>query len=664
MAYTFGNISRDGLSLDIIRPTNISRNEGQMAQKAWPSDNTPASTYCGKGGFANLLNCMEIDWGNAKGDTKIPDISDLSTANGSLRNIKSSFDVLRVLFWCYNKINNTEVIYVSSDKTTIAAQDEVTQIFTASTNPELLNDISMSVINGSDWITLNNSEPGKIWQVTARNTDRFNLKYDGDSISRLIIGKTVLEHDEEIDVQIIPGQHIRITYGEPKTATIKINAGKSSVLPNSTITFNIKEPNPTEEYLIPSYAWSITSGYSSYITIQPQNECCHVVCTNNSVENKTVTLKCDITWPGYYVESISKEITIKGKTEDTPQPEVRNLQISATSSSITYNGTTQLTASYDDGTDISTTDLTWSIPSSDRNYIKFENGSFQTSGSTVKLIGTNDYNATTSDEVAHIMPERINDNLDSPLAYNAEGSIDVIIQPAYTKQSTDLHIVTISCADRDGRVVIKRISVGAYENYVYDMNSAEPQASERMSPLRARCVPSIDEQNNIIKHHWIFVNENTFDSSKQVTVSIGINDFNSPGSNMWTKSGEVECLPQQSTKTYYWYVGHTNPFEMTSITPLSIDDTGAGWRTIGSTLPTYSNTNPLWDGTQISTAVSKSTQYVALPSDQIKSRNSIDGTDMTEDGWDISTEYKKLDGVDYTVWTSKDAKKSFSDTLY
>ena len=118
---------------------------------------------------------------------------------------------------------------------------------------------------------------------------------------------------------------------------------------------------------------------------------------------------------------------------------------------------------------------------------------------------------------------------------------------------------------------------------------------------------------------------------------------------------------------YYWYVGHENPMKMTSITPLPSNDAseGAGWRTIGTSLPSYSKTNPLWDSSDyIPTATTKSTMYVALPSDDIKSRNDITGSDVTGDGWTIGTTKKTINGVQYTIWTSINPKKSFSETLY
>ena len=124
-------------------------------------------------------------------------------------------------------------------------------------------------------------------------------------------------------------------------------------------------------------------------------------------------------------------------------------------------------------------------------------------------------------------------------------------------------------------------------------------------------------------------------------------------------------IPEETK--YYWYVGHENPANMTSITALSSNaaSAGAGWRTIGTTLPTYSKTNPLWTASdQIVTASSKSTMYVALPSETIKSRNDITGEDVTSDGWTINPTKKTLNGVQYTIWTSISGKKSFSETLY
>ena len=68
-----------------------------------------------------------------------------------------------------------------------------------------------------------------------------------------------------------------------------------------------------------------------------------------------------------------------------------------------------------------------------------------------------------------------------------------------------------------------------------------------------------------------------------------------------------------SETTYYWYVGQTDPSTMSSIDPVVNDNSSSGWREIGTTLPNYSSSNKLWDGSRIETGDSKTTNYVASP---------------------------------------------------
>lgn len=69
-------------------------------------------------------------------------------------------------------------------------------------------------------------------------------------------------------------------------------------------------------------------------------------------------------------------------------------------------------------------------------------------------------------------------------------------------------------------------------------------------------------------------------------------------------------------KTYYWYVGKTNPSTMTEISPIVNDNTSSGWRLIGNTLPTAGTT--LFDGTgSIDINSSKVTYYFAVNSTDI-----------------------------------------------
>lgn len=69
--------------------------------------------------------------------------------------------------------------------------------------------------------------------------------------------------------------------------------------------------------------------------------------------------------------------------------------------------------------------------------------------------------------------------------------------------------------------------------------------------------------------------------------------------------------------TYYWYVGQTDPSTMTEISPIVTDMTSPGWRLIGTTLPTYSSSNKLYDGDNniITTGSSLAKQYIAIPAE-------------------------------------------------
>lgn len=121
MAYTYnGNGDRNGdkISINIEQPTNIIRNKGQLAQSDWKNENEPSSIENGPGGFSNLMNCMEIDWGNASWNGEEIKINDLLSEDGGFKNIKSSYDILRLLIWNSQNIksvSNEQSVHVYKD---------------------------------------------------------------------------------------------------------------------------------------------------------------------------------------------------------------------------------------------------------------------------------------------------------------------------------------------------------------------------------------------------------------------------------------------------------------------------------------------------------------------------------------------------------------------
>ena len=129
----------------------------------------------------------------------------------------------------------------------------------------------------------------------------------------------------------------------------------------------------------------------------------------------------------------------------------------------------------------------------------------------------------------------------------------------------------------------------------------------------------------------------------------------------------IAVMHEQGTveTKYYWYVGTSNPAEMTSISPIVTDNTSPGWRLIGTSVPAYDKTNPLWnsDKGKILFGDTKVTAYLAIPSANIKYRNDITGEDITSDGWEPLSS-KNINDVNYNLYKSTGTLKRFVQTWY
>lgn len=105
-----------------------------------------------------------------------------------------------------------------------------------------------------------------------------------------------------------------------------------------------------------------------------------------------------------------------------------------------------------------------------------------------------------------------------------------------------------------------------------------------------------------------------------------------------------------SQTTYYWYVGTTNPMNISDISPIVNDNTSMGWRLIGSSIPAYTMNSPLWDG-QINEIVFDNYDdidaYIALPNTTIKVRDGF-GNDVTGQLKYLGT--KTINNVTYTIY--------------
>lgn len=118
-------------------------------------------------------------------------------------------------------------------------------------------------------------------------------------------------------------------------------------------------------------------------------------------------------------------------------------------------------------------------------------------------------------------------------------------------------------------------------------------------------------------------------------------------------------------KTYYWYVGQTDPSTMTEISPTVSDTSSPGWRLIGNTLPTYSVSNKLWDGTnEITTGSSFAKQYILIPNESAACPRDGAGSDASETGIYNKLSNITIDNVVYKVYETVGNKKKHDLDIY
>ena len=113
---------------------------------------------------------------------------------------------------------------------------------------------------------------------------------------------------------------------------------------------------------------------------------------------------------------------------------------------------------------------------------------------------------------------------------------------------------------------------------------------------------------------------------------------------------------------YYWYIGATNPTTMTAITPIVSDNSSPGWRLIGSSLPSYTASNRLWDGATNNISFGGRTEYyLALPSNTLQLYNS--GGDNEMEGY-TSLGTKVINGITYYIQKCTSKAAAFGFNIY
>lgn len=157
--------------------------------------------------------------------------------------------------------------------------------------------------------------------------------------------------------------------------------------------------------------------------------------------------------------------------------------------------------------------------------------------------------------------------------------------------------------------------------------------------------------------------ENTNSESKTIPINT-IKVENANGTKP-AYNTEIITVPGKSeTNTYYWYIGSTDPSTMTSISPIVANDdmSSPGWREIGTTLPTYSSSNMLWNGDTNNISFGGRTEYyIALPNNLLKLYNVLGGNEM--DGC-TSLGTKVINSVTYYIYKRNVKAAAFAFNIY
>ena len=116
----------------------------------------------------------------------------------------------------------------------------------------------------------------------------------------------------------------------------------------------------------------------------------------------------------------------------------------------------------------------------------------------------------------------------------------------------------------------------------------------------------------------------------------------------------------EATK-YYWYVGQSNPAEMTSIEPIVTENGVTGWRLI-DTSKSYTFGNPIYTSDAYpveSNPSQRALWYVALPSDKSYSVYNVLQTDEIKQGNLVKLISKTINNVTYDIYEVAGASRKF-----
>lgn len=430
-----------------------------------------------------------------------------------------------------------------------------------------------------------------------------------------------------------------------------------------------------------------------------RNESVTVRITATSVQNPAISASCDI-----IVKKANNTITIKKGTENISGSKIDvklidNITLTATDLSrstiswasdkteilnINENGQIQFGNQYNTG-DVK---ITASVPNSEN----YKGTSSQTTLSVSKATDEIHFklNNVEKTEISKTISTneaensfKLNVTSDSTNTIKSFESSNTNIA-TITKDSNGIYTVrmlkwdanpitltAITTDDNDKRYSIKEKTLRLTVNPITQSLSANPPSLSWSGSEALNAKEITISGNQTGSTLSVSANNNITSSVHGSTVSIkpngrGINTsvtINASKTNIYREASiNVNVNTDAQSINYYWYVGQTDPTSMASISPIVTDNTSPGWRYIGTSLPTYSSSNMLWEGSvnPIATGTTKQIIYVAIPNSTIKLR---DGDGNVVDNYtNIGT--KIINGVNYYIYQSPVAGKTFVWDIY
>jgi len=356
------NFEDTHISLNVIEPTNVTGNDAHIARKFWTDqekpvvNNQPVSKDTKNSWYGQFMSCMEIDWGNAKGDNEnnfakstISEsaIRDILFTNG----IKTSDELLTVLCWLFKNRGSSNISFDVTGTNSVNYNGTIT--LTAVVGEGGDANVTTWKWNTSNGSFANNSITGITSFTPSGNGASQTLKivgnnqsYNSWSLPTPTATAVTLSSATGSNTSICtPGTASR----KGKALTVYVQAYNSTTTSSTVVKQCTFGAPATQSQEATAYKWSIVSG-GDYITLTNiTSQTCTITGKNSTYSQQTAKIKCTVTYGANGTKDTSN-ITI---TVPSANVTLSSIEWVNTTASSTYGSTInlpQIQLNYSNGT--------------------------------------------------------------------------------------------------------------------------------------------------------------------------------------------------------------------------------------------------------------------------------------------------------------------------